>query len=75
MEKGQFCECVYDLNKDNILLTLGNNIYAIYSKNNKMSKLLENDEIGNPKRFEKVDDNSFMLITSKGVIYYKIKYN
>ena len=75
LEKGQFCECVYDLNKDNILLTLGNNIYAIYSKNNKMSKLLENDEIGNPKRFEKVDDNSFMLITSKGVIYYNIKYN
>jgi len=73
--KGQFCQCVYDLNKENILLTLGNNIYAIYSKNNKFSKILENDDNGNPKRFEKVNDNSFMLITNKGVIYYNIKYN
>ena len=73
--KGQFCECVYDLNKENILLTFGKNIYAIHSKNNKISKILENDELGNPKRFEKVNDNSFMLITSKGVIYYNIKYN
>ena len=73
--KGQFCQCVYDLNKENILLTLGNNIYAIYSKNNKFSKILENDDNGNPKRFEKVNDNSFMLITGKGVIYYNIKHN
>ena len=73
--KGQFCQCVYDLNKENILLTLGKDIYAIYSKNNKFSKILENDDNGNPKRFEKVNDNSFMLITNKGVIYYNIKYN
>jgi len=73
--KGQFCQCAYDLNKENILLALDKNIYAIYSKNNKISKLLENDDNGNPKRFEKVNDNSFMLITSKGVIYYNIKYN
>lgn len=73
--KGQFCQCVYDLNKENILLALGNNIYAIYLKNNKISKIVENDDNGNPKRFEKVNDNSFMLITSKGVIYYNIKYN
>ncbi len=75
LEKGQFCKCVYDLNKENILLTLGNNIYTIYSKNNKISKILEDDEIGYPKRFEKVNDNSFMLISSKRVIYYNIKYN
>ena len=75
LKEGQFCQCVYDLNKDNILLTLDKNIYAIYSKNNKMSKILENDDIGNPIRFEKVNDNSFMLITSKGVFYYNIKYN
>jgi len=73
--KGQFCQCAYDLNKENILLALDKNIYAIYSKNNKISKILENDDNGNPKRFEKVNDNSFMLITSKGVIYYNIKYN
>ena len=73
--KGQFCQCVYDLNKENILLTLGKNIYAIHSKNNKISKILENDDNGNPRRFENVNDNSFMLITSKGVIYYNIKYN
>ena len=75
LEEGQFCRCVYDLNKENILLSLGSNIYAINSKNNKISKILENDEIGNSERFEKVNDNSFMLITSKGVIYYNIKYN
>ena len=75
LEKEQFCECVYDLNKESILLTLGKNIYSIYSKNNNFSKILENDEIGKSKRFEKVKDNSFMLITSKGVIYYNIKYN
>ena len=73
--KGQFCQCAYDLNNQNILLALGKTIYAIYSKNNKISKILENDDNGNPKRFEKVNDNSFMLITSKGVIYYNIKYN
>ena len=75
LEKDNFCQCVYDLNKENILLSLGSNIYAINSKNNKISKILENDEIGNSERFEKVNDNSFMLITSKGVIYYNIKYN
>ena len=75
LEKGQFCECVYDLNKENILLSLDNNIYAIYSKTNKISKILEDDEIRYSKRFEKVNDNSFMLITRKGVIYYNIKYN
>ena len=75
MEKGLFCECVYDLNKENILLTVGKNIYAIYSKNNNISKILENDEIEKSIRFEKVNDNSFMLITSKGVNYYNIKYN
>ena len=75
LEKGQFCQCVYDLNKENILLTLGNNIYTIYSKNKKISKILEDDEIGCSERFEKVNDNSFMLITGKGVIYYNIKYN
>ena len=75
LEKGHFCECVYDLNKEYILLTEGKNIYAIYSKNNYISKILENDEIEKSKRFEKVNDNSFMLITSKGVIYYNLKYN
>ena len=75
LEKGQFCKCVYDLNKESILLTLGNNIYSIYSKNNNFSKLLEDDEIRKSKRFEKVNDNSFMLITSKGVIYYNVKYS
>ena len=75
LEKGQFCECVYDLNKENILLTLGKNIYVINSKNKKISLILENDEIGNSKRFEKVNDNSFMIINSKGVIYYNIKFN
>ena len=60
LEEGQFCRCVYDLNKENILLSLGSNIYAINSKNNKISKILENDEIGNSERFEKVNDNSFM---------------
>lgn len=75
LEKGQFCKCVYDLNKESILLTLGNNIYSIYSKNKNFSKLLEDDEIRKSKRFEKVNDNSFMLITSKGVIYYNVKYS
>ena len=75
LEKDNFCQCVYDLNKENILLSLGNNIYAIYSKTNKISKILEDDEIRYSKRFEKVNDNSFMLITRKGVIYYNIKYN
>ena len=67
--------CVYDLNKEYFLLTEGKNIYAIYSKNNYISKILENDENGKSKRFEKVNNNSFMLITSKGVIYYNLKYN
>ena len=75
LEKGQICECVYDLNKEYFLLTEGKNIYAIYSKNNYISKILENDENGKSKRFEKVNNNSFMLITSKGVIYYNLKYN
>ena len=75
LEKGQFCKCVYDLNKENILLTLGKYIYSINSNNKKISNILESDEIENSKRFEKVKDNSFMLITSKGVIYYNIKYN
>ena len=75
LEKDNFCQCVYDLNKENILLSLDNNIYAIYSKTNKISKILEDDEIRYSKRFEKVNDNSFMLITRKGVIYYNIKYN
>jgi len=75
LEKDNFCQCVYDLNKENILLSLDNNIYAIYSKTNKISKILEDDEIRYSKRFEKVYDNSFMLITRKGVIYYNIKYN
>ena len=75
LEKDQLCQCVYDLNKKNILLSLDNNIYAIYSKTNKISKILEDNEIGYAKRFEKVNDNSFMLITGKGVIYYNIKYN
>ena len=75
LEKDNFCQCVYDLNKENILLSLDNNVYAIYSKTNKISKILEDDEIRYSKRFEKVNDNSFMLITRKGVIYYNIKYN
>ena len=75
LEKDNFCQCVYDLNKENILLSLDNNVYAIYSKTNKISKILEDDEIRYSKRFEKVNDNSFMLITRKGVYYYKIKYN
>ena len=75
LEKDNFCQCVYDLNKENILLSLDNNVYAIYSKTNKISKILEDDEIRYSKRFEKVNDNSFMLITRKGVIYYSIKYN
>ena len=75
LEKDNFCQCVYDLNKENILLSLDNNIYTIYSKTNKISKILEDDEIRYSKRFEKVNDNSFMLITRKGVIYYNIKYN
>ena len=75
LEKDNFCQCVYDLNKENILLSLDNNIYAIYSKTNKILKILEDDEIRYSKRFEKVNDNSFMLITRKGVIYYNIKYN
>ena len=75
LEKDNFCQCVYDLNKENILLSLDNNIYSIYSKTNKISKILEDDEIRYSKRFEKVNDNSFMLITRKGVIYYNIKYN
>ena len=75
LEKGQICECVYDLNKEYFLLTEGKNIYAIYSKNNYISKILENEENEKSKRFEKVNNNSFMLITSKGVIYYNLKYN
>ena len=75
LEKDNFCQCVYDLNKENILLSLDNNVYAIYSKTNKISKILEDDEIRYSKRFEKVNDNSFMLITRKGIIYYNIKYN
>ena len=75
LEKGQLCQCVYDLNKENILFSLDNNIFSIYTKNNKISKILEDDEIGYPKRFEKVNDNSFMLITGKEVIYYNIKHN
>ena len=75
LEKGHFCECVYDLNKEYFLLTEGKNIYSIYSKNNYISKILEDDEIEKSKRFEKVNDNSFMVITNKRVIYYNLKYN
>ena len=75
LEKGHFCKCVYDLNKEYFLLAEGKNIYSIYSKNNYISKILEDDEIEKSKRFEKVNDNSFMIITNKRVIYYNLKYN
>lgn len=68
--------CFYDLNKDNVLVAVNNIIYIINPKNIFISKVNKINETEDGFiRFEKINNESFRLITRKGgIIRYEIKY-
>ena len=63
------CFCFYNLNKNKILAAMDNNIFIIDSRTYKCLK--DNEIIGKPIKFEKINDKSFRLITDEGIYIFK----